>query len=251
MKPGAPEIIYNGRKMVTVAEFANRKGVTRYAINYHIKNGNLFSVRPNGYKTQYMDWETQSLAYDTLATRSMGKGKEPDKYMKAFTQPKITTPRLESAEDLKLPTSDIKTEPVENLSYINPDDHPDCWFFDNDGKPAINPATKQKVLDYDRLKTKLVSQKYQFDFDKDRGKYISKDEVIRTAQGMSKIIASYLDSIPQRYGAIITAQVTKITGHEFTPEENVTIRNILIDSGTNTLESIRKEFLKLMEEDND
>ena len=123
--------------------------------------------------------------------------------------------------------------------------------MDNDVKPAINPATKQKVLDYDRLKTKLVSQKYQFDFDKDRGKYISKDEVIRTAQGMSKIIASYLDSIPQRYGAIITAQVTKITGHEFTPDENATIRNILIDSGTNTLESIRKEFLKLMEEVND
>ncbi|MGN0906746.1 MAG: hypothetical protein ACI4NM_06330 [Bullifex sp.] len=248
MNIGAPEILYNGRKLVTITEFAKRKGVTRYAINYHIKNGNLRCIKPNGYNVQYMDWEDQSLAYDSLPTRIKVRKKEQNSFMKEIKKPKITTPKLEGVEPVVLPSSDIKTEKIEDVSYINPDDHPDCWYFDG-GEPVVNPVTGQKQLDYDRLKLKLVSQKYQFDFEKDRGKYIAKEDVLRTAQGMSKIISAYLESIPQRYGSILIAQVTRMTGHEFTPEETSEIRNTLVNSGVNTLESIRNEFMKLVEDD--
>ena len=111
--------------------------------------------------------------------------------------------------------------------------------------PVLNPQTGKKMLDYDKLKIKLISQKYQFDLDKDRGKYVEKDSIIRASQGISKIIASYIESIPQRYASIIIATMSQITKHKFTNEEEAIIRNLLVDTGKNTLESMRQEFLKI------
>ena len=72
--------------------------------------------------------------------------------------------------------------------------------------------------------------------------------IIRASQGISKIIASYIESIPQRYASIIIATMAQITDHEFNQDEEALIRNLLVDTGKNTLESMRQEFLKIIED---
>ena len=39
--------------------------------------------------------------------------------------------------------------------------------------------------------------------------------------------------------------MSQITKHKFTNEEEAIIRNLLVDTGKNTLESMRQEFLKI------
>lgn len=245
MKIGENSIKYQGKQLVSINEFAERKGTTKQNIQRLIKQGDLVVTKPNGYNIRYLDWDTQSIAYDTRKK----KPRKNNSNLVKLDEEKIKKPKLTGVDKVKLP--DIitpNTETMTNLGEIDPDDHPDCWYFDAEGQPIHNPQTGKKMLDYDKLKIKLISQKYQFDLDKDRGKYVEKDSLIRASKGISKIIASYIESIPQRYASIIIATMAQITDHEFNQDEEALIRNLLVDTGKNTLESMRQEFLKIIED---
>ena len=248
MKVGDDNIKFEGKQLVSIKEFAKRKGTTKQNIQNKLDAGILQAVKPNGYNIRYLDWDTQSVLYDTSVKRRRKTTIKPttQNTIVKIKEEKINKPQLTGVEEVKLP--DIvppNTNEITNLGEIDPEDHPDCWYFNPEGMPVLNPQTGKKMLDYDKLKIKLISQKYQFDLDKDRGKYVEKDSIIRASQGISKIIASYIESIPQRYASIIIATMSQITKHKFTNEEEAIIRNLLVDTGKNTLESMRQEFLKI------
>lgn len=242
MKVGEDNIKFEGKQLVSIKEFAKRKGTTKQNIQNKLDAGILQAIKPNGYNIRYLDWNTQSVLYDTSVKR---RRKQNNTIVK-IKEEKIKKPTLKSVEDVKLPEIvPPNTNEITNLGEIDPEDHPDCWYFNPEGMPVLNPQTGKKMLDYDKLKVKLISQKYQFDLDKDRGKYVEKESIIRASQGISKIIASYIESIPQRYASIIIATMAQLTKHKFTNEEEAIIRNLLVDTGKNTLDSMRQEFLKI------
>ena len=70
------------------------------------------------------------------------------------------------------------------------------------------------MVDWDMAKKKLTALTYAFDLDAKKGKYVEKATIQRWALGMSKIIESALSSIPNRYSAILNAELVEILERE-------------------------------------
>ena len=241
MKQGVDALVYRGKEYVKISEFAQRVGFSVQRIRKMIQEGKLQATRLNGYKTQYMDWEIQHLQFEKV--RKKASIKKPKK------APQLVAPTISSApdiEDIKTPTIPSDEIPMQKL---NPYDYPDCWIVGEDRNPLLNPVTKLPEIDYDRLKGRLTAEKYQMDIDEKRGKFVEREELIRSIASIAKIMNSSLNAIPQRYGAILIAKAEAMTGHEFSSDEKADIRAVLKKEASAIMQSIRTEIAKLGDED--
>lgn len=252
---------HQGREYVTITEFAYRVGCTRMTVHNRIKAGVLQGIHIDRTRELWLDWETQHRQW-LLCQKSSGRkvGKPAKKKASGKTGRKKTTTEMATIKSLKpaaarLPSAPSieaeekipKGEDLVDLSRINPEDHKDCWLLE-DGKPVINPLTKEPTLDYDMLKLKLVAQKYQLDLDEKRGKLVEKEELSRSMLAISHVIIAALNSIPQRYEALLTAKAESISGYSFTPKERAEIRDVLKNEAAAITGSISRELEKIMGE---
>ena len=95
---------------------------------------------------------------------------------------------------------EMKMEKTVDISSIDPSLLEDC--------------TINGMVDWDMAKKKLTALTYAFDLDAKKGKYVEKSTIQRWALGMSKIIESALSSIPNRYSAILNAELVEILERE-------------------------------------
>ena len=105
------------------------------------------------------------------------------------------------------------------------------------------------MLDYDKLKLKLVAQKYQLDLDEKRGQLIAKEELSRTIIAISRIITSSLNSIPQRYESMLTSMAENMSGYVFSAKEKAEINESLKAESISITKSIAAEISKLEDMD--
>lgn len=256
---------YKGREYVTTTEFANRIGCSRVTIFNRLKSGDLQGIHIDRSRETWLDWETQRQQWFIVKKHSGRKlGSKVTKTNKKETPKKkgsakktsdsefisigelhTSTPSIPGIPALaQMEEKEPKGEDLIDLSRINPDEHKDCWIMD--GKEVIyNPLTGEPMLDYDKLKVKLIAQKYQLDLDEKRGKLIEKEELSRSMLAISHIMMAALNSIPQRYEALLTTQAETMTGHKFTAEERATIRDTLKNEAAAIAKSISLELEKM------
>jgi hypothetical protein len=79
------------------------------------------------------------------------------------------------------------------------------------GDYVINPVTGLHELNYEKLKLRLVSEKYQLDVKEKRGELISREDVLSFALNLGAILQNALDAVPNRYSAVYCAEATRIT----------------------------------------
>lgn len=242
MKIGNPSLVYQGKEYVSIEEFARRINEKTSIVNGWIIAGKIHATNINGYSMQYLDWETQKAIYNGFAKT---------KYMKINGIPEKGMEYSGSIPSIRIPTIPTQSliDNIIDTSRINAWKYPECWIRDeNSGRVVYNPETNEPSIDYDMLKQYLTAQKYQFEIDKNRGMYVDKNELTRSMLSIAKIISSNLESIPQRYGAMIIATVEIITNHTFSDLERNTVANILKGEAENIMNSIKGEIEQLVEE---
>ncbi len=260
---------YKGREYVSVTEFAYRVGCSRMTIHNYIKSGNLQGTHIDRSKEIWLDWEAQSVQWKLrkktggrkLSSQNAGKEPataeekrkrgRPKKNTGFVTIPanKLKSPALPSAPEIESGEARVpKADELIDLSKINPDDHKDCWIMDG-STPVFNPLTGEPMLDYDKLKLKLVAQKYQLDLDEKRGQLIAKEELSRSMLAISRIITTSLDSIPQRYESTLISMAENMSGYSFSIKEKAAITEALKTESISIARSIAAEIAKLEGED--
>lgn len=258
---------HKGREFVTVSEFASRIGCTRITIYNRIKAGDLQGIHINKSKELWLDWETQRKQW-LLTKKTNGRkiARKDDNHSSNPAQkrkrgrPKKIQPEIISVQSIKTKSAVLPSAPTLNrnednatkgedlidLSRINPEDHKDCWIMDGTS-PIYNPLTDEPMLDYEKLKLKLVAQKYQLDLDEKRGQLIEKEELARSMTAISHIMMAALRSIPQRYESILTSMAERMTGYVFSVNEKSLIREALKNEAQTIAKSISIEIEKLEE----
>lgn len=245
MKIGSPSLTYRGRLYVTPDEFASRVHGKKSYIQDLVRRGKIRTTTLNGYKTPYIDWDSQSIVYDGLKQKDMKDslgmniGKVREQRMDSGTVPTIQMPSIQN------PSTDNWID----TTKINPWKYPECWIRDEVQNYVLNPETNAPSIDYDLLKQYLTAQRYQLDIEEKRGKYIDKNELSRSMLSIAKIISANLDAIPQRYGSIIVAACENITGHSFDDAEKKNIINILKDEAGNIMNSVKNEIEQLVDDE--
>lgn len=256
---------YKGREYVSVTEFADRVGCSRMTVHNYIKSGNLQGTHIDRSKDIWLDWEAQSMQWKlrkktggrklasedtakeppaTEEKRKRGRPKKNPGYVK-ISENKLKPPSLPSAPEIESGEDRVpKADELIDLSKINPDDHKDCWIM-NGSTPVYNPLTGEPMLDYDKLKLKLVAQKYQLDLDEKRGQLISKEELSRSMLVISRIITTSLDSIPQRYESTLISMAENMSGYSFSVKEKAAITEALKTESLSIARSIAAEIAKL------
>lgn len=244
MKIGSPSLTYRGRLYVTPAEFASRVQGKKSYIQELIRRGKIRTTTLNGYKTPYIDWDSQSIVYEGIKQKDlkdslgMNIGKVREQRIESGSIPAIQTPSIQT------PSTDSWID----TSKINPWKYPECWIRDEERNYILNPETNAPSIDYDLLKQYLTAQRYQLDIEEKRGKYIDKNELSRSMMSIAKIISANLDAIPQRYGSIIVAACENITGYSFDDAEKKNIINILKDEAGNIMNSVKNEIEQLVDD---
>ena len=261
---------YRGREYVTVTEFASRVGCTRVTIHNYLKSGNLQGTHIDRSKEIWLDWEAQSMQWklrrktggrriaSKITVSNKKESKQPSnkrgrpKKNKEFVtigEKKLKSPSIPSVPSMESGDERIpKADELVDLSALNPEDHKDCWLLDGN-KPVYNPLTGEPMLDYDKLKLKLVAQKYQLDLDEKRGQLIAKEELSRTIIAISRIITSSLNSIPQRYESMLTSMAENMSGYVFSAKEKAEINESLKAESISITKSIAAEISKLEDMD--
>lgn len=237
---------HNGREYLTVYEFSKRKEVAPKTIYRYIEEGKLSTCEVDHTGKQYLDWETESAKYEIARAHKINKTSKNKR--KTIGNPTIQTPEIENAEAPSVKEVTIPEEkPVTDLSKLNPDDYPDCWIMDGN-KPLVHPVTGQKMLDYDRLKLRLTSEKYELDIAVKRGEFVAKSDVILFFSTQNAMLRTFFDSIPQRHTSELLAYCERKTGHSFTTEEKVEVQNILKNETERSFHALQEETRKFVDE---
>lgn len=242
--------IHNGKEYVSNVEFSERIGITAPAVTRFISTiPNIETIHKDGDKTVYYNYEQAYRAYAEYSKkRKRPTKKETSEYIK-ITTPSTKAPSVPSIPSVSMDEKDTNGKNIVNLSTLDPNDFQDCWVIDPINNNVINhPVTNEPMLDYDMVKAKLTSIKYQFDIDEKRGLYVSKDVLKRYVTGISKILETALEAIPRRYSAQIIAECSDLTKHNFTAEENARLRAVLKNEAPAIMTSIQTEIAKMVDE---
>lgn len=232
-----------GREYVTVEEFCRRVDISRTTFEKRARLGIFPITRFDGKRQRYLDWELAKRAYDMnpCDTVKVVSGKKNPNMKGRNSHSNSFTPAKESAGKAKVPNATIppadsglemKMEKIVDIENIDPRLLDDC--------------TINGIIDWDLTKKKITALTYAFDLDVKKGKYIERVEVQKWAIALAKILESALASIPNRYVAIleaelleITQKVTKETVH-FTEQDKARIRKHMDSVAPDIFKSIQQ-----------
>ena len=128
----------------------------------------------------------------------------------------------------------MKMERIVDISSIDPE--------------VLKDGTINGSVDWDLAKKKLTALTYAFDLEVKKGKYVEKSEVQRWALSLAKILESALSSIPNRYAAILEAEIMEICQREtrkpiqFTDEDKSRIRAHMVTVAPDIFRSIQSNL---------
>ena len=263
---------YKGREYVTTTEFAARVGCSRITIFNRLKKGELQGIHIDRSREIWLDWDTQRKQWQlSLSKKSTGRKlsstaketrKDENDGKKKRGRPKKTAEpivHIGKPQEISPPADRLSGIPgmeektprgddLIDLSRINPEDHKDCWVMDGNA-PIYNPLTGEPMLDYEKLKLKLVAQRYQLDLDEKRGQLIEKEELSRSMSAISHIMMAALNSIPQRYESVLTSMAERMSGYAFTAKDKAAIREAMKSEAITIARSISVELDKLEEQE--
>lgn len=254
-----------GKEYVSVVEFANRVEVTRQTIYGYINKGILKVSDPHKDGSKLLDWEKESVKFKTAWRKNMKRNpnkkqirvKDAAKKKKVpfdavMIQKKangeVKLAELNASTESTIPSTDVPDNPSDLVMKINPWDHPDCWLLVAEG--ATNPILDPKglpMLDWDRMKTKMMAESYAFQLDVKRGQYISKEDCIASLSALVQMVLSTLAVIPSRYGSTFVAFAERDMGKEMTAEGRQSVNTILAGASKKIVDDIRREAEKILE----
>lgn len=227
----------DGREYVSMEEFCRRLDISRSTFEDRVRLGLIPITKFDGRRKRYVDWELGKKAYyikpaETSKRNHTNEKKRNDSYTKAeehVTPPsdKPLVPKIDSGLEMKM-------ERIVDISSIDPEVLKDC---------TINGS-----VDWDLAKKKLTALTYAFDLEVKKGKYVEKSEVQRWALSLAKILESALSSIPNRYAAILEAEIMEICQREtrkpiqFTDEDKSRIRAHMVTVAPDIFRSIQSNL---------
>lgn len=232
--------IRNGREYVSMEEFCRRLDISRNTFEDRVRLGLIPITRFDGRRKRYVDWELGKKAYHKKPVEKSKRGhakekKSNDSFTKAdeHVAPPSDKPSIPKADS----GLELKMERMVDISSIDPEVLKDCTI---DGS-----------VDWDLAKKKLTALTYAFDLEVKKGKYVEKSEVQRWALSLAKILESALSSIPNRYTAIMEAEIMEICQREmgkavhFTDDDKSRIRvhmNTVAPDIFRTIQTSLEEF---------
>ena len=224
------EIVYKGRRYATRRKFCERTGIAERTLTKYIAKGVVKAEKLRGYKVSYIDIENgikeiNLLPKKTKRRKLEGFANRPkDAKVKQINIPEISDPAIEKDDGI----------PLLGLSQYSKEEYSDC---------VING-----IFDYDRLKTRITAETYQFKLEKEMGMHIPKTDILDWAKTLATILKTNVDAIPSRFAAILIATAEKITKYEFTEEERVEVRNALKAIPAQIMLSIQAEMRRYADE---
>lgn len=209
MPRGEVSTMSNGREYVSVEEFARRTGCSAPTIYSRIRLG-LIPTENFGKKKIYIDWELGSKAYNVRPAAVTFKRSTYEK-REAKKARESGIPYARAEEHVSSPSTSVSIPSVDSSLEMKMEKTVDISSID---PSLLEDCTINGMVDWDMAKKKLTALTYAFDLDAKKGKYVEKATIQRWALGMSKIIESALSSIPNRYSAILNAELVEILERE-------------------------------------
>lgn len=201
--------VSDGREYVSVDEFARRTGCSAATIYGRIRLG-LIPTETFGKKKIYIDWELGNKAYQIHPASVTFKRSTYEKREAKKAREK-GVPYAKAEEHVSKPSTSVSIPSVDSSLEMRMEKTVDISSID---PSLLEDCTINGMVDWDMAKKKLTALTYAFDLDAKKGKYVEKAAIHRWALGMSKIIESALASIPNRYSAILNAELIEILERE-------------------------------------
>lgn len=234
---------YQGKEYVSIEEFAKRVGAGKSTIKRKLSDGKLHYINIEGRKTRYLDWEASKRLWDLMPhdAQKINAGKRSN----AMRYGKVA----ENAP--KAPTVNSPTVRVPDLEDEEMPNTLDLAAFD---KTQYSDCVVDGEFDYEKLKTRLTAETYQQKLHKERGQLVEREEIVMWAQKLGTMLHNNLETIPQKYTAVLIAQVQTIVAQrldrpdfEFTPKERSDLRETLKSCGPDIMRSMRKLIMEMEE----
>lgn len=167
-------VIFEGKEYISQTEFAHRLEVSTKTVRRYIEKGILHPENING--NSYLNFEKDKKAFQKEQNRVI---KSTSKKYRKRIAPEVSLPTLK-AEEINLPELEgivedeilTKEAGIDNLSKVNWKDYTDSLSYDDEMNIEINPVNGKPLLDYERLKSRLVAERYKMDILEKREPYL-------------------------------------------------------------------------------
>lgn len=226
----------NGIEYMTITSLAKELGITRGTLQYHIKQGNL-------------------IAYD-FTSKGLGVGKWLDvlKVRQFFAQLKGKKPKTDKEDNPNdfvmpdLPSGELPPLVQKEMpSLIDVDDpiNSDCWKRVN-GIPIIDD-NGHHVISYDKFKQKYDALIRKQQYEREKGKLISKELVDRAFAVVYTPLVNSINQIPSRYATRVIGFVESALDRKLDNNQVTSLRALLEDEAKSIIEVLKRNMEEAMD----
>ncbi len=225
----------NGIEYMTIARTSKELGVARSTLGYHIDKGHL-------------------VVHDFREMGMQGKWLEVLKVQQLFAESKKNKPKIESVDTSNdfvmpdLPSGELPPLIEKEMpSLIDVDDpvNSDCWRCVN-GVPVVD-ANGHHVIAYDKFKQKYDALIRKQQYEREKGKLISKELVDRAFAEVFTPLVNSINQIPARYSTRVMGFVESVIEKKLDNSQVTSLRVLLEDEAKSIIEVLKRNMEEAMD----
>jgi len=223
-----------GKEYVTISEASRRLGKSRHTIAVKMQDKRLteYHFEEKGVSGKWLLWtQVKSLFAAIDAKRKQ--------YEENKSQNDFEMKPLEDLNNGELAPVAIKELPP--LVDVDDPENSDCWKTTNNGVPILDDNGKH-IISYDKYKQKYDALIRKQQFEKEKGRLISRELVDRAFAVVLTPLVSSVMQIPDRYASRIFGLVESFIETKLDNTQQTSIRALLEDEAENIVTTFKRNL---------